>query len=108
MLYDNYTQVFTTDPKIKAIEDIKGKRVSVGAAGSGTETIALRVLEAAKLDPDKDIKRQQLAPAECVQAMKDRSLDVCFWSGGAKTRRSPTWQPPSRSRSCRPSRTWRR
>jgi TRAP transporter TAXI family solute receptor len=85
MLYTNFTQVFTTDPKIKVIEDIKGKRVSVGAAGSGTETIALRVLEAAKLDPDTDIKRQQLAPAECVQAMKDGSLDVCFWSGGAKT-----------------------
>jgi TRAP transporter TAXI family solute receptor len=84
-LYTNYTQVFTTDTKIKTIEDLVGKRVSVGAAGSGTETIALRILEAAKIDPDKDIKRQQLAPAECVQAMKDGTLAGCFWSGGAKT-----------------------
>jgi uncharacterized protein len=84
-LYTNFTQVFTTNPAIKSIEDLQGKRVSVGAAGSGTETIALRVLEAAKLDPDADIKRQQLAPAECVQAMKDGTLDGCFWSGGAKT-----------------------
>jgi TRAP transporter TAXI family solute receptor len=84
-LYTNFTQVFTTNPAIKAIEDLRGKRVSVGAAGSGTETIALRILEAAMLGPDNDIKRQQLAPAECVQAMKDRTLDGCFWSGGART-----------------------
>ena len=60
-IYTNYTQVVTTRGSgIESIEDLKGKRVSVGSPNSGTEVIALRVLEAAKLDPDKDIRRQQL------------------------------------------------
>ena len=47
-IYDNYTQVVAkAGSGIKTIEDLKGKRVSVGAPNSGTEVIADRVLEAA-------------------------------------------------------------
>jgi TRAP transporter TAXI family solute receptor len=85
-LYTNYTQVVATAGKgIERIEDLKGKRVSVGAPNSGTEVIALRVLEAAGLDPQTDLRRQQLGVAESVQAVKDGSLDAFFWSGGLPT-----------------------
>jgi TRAP transporter TAXI family solute receptor len=85
-LYTNYTQVVTTAGKgIERIEDLKGKRVSVGSPNSGTEVIALRVLEAAGLDPQADLRRQQLGVAESVQAVKDGSLDAFFWSGGLPT-----------------------
>ena len=85
-LYTNYTQVVTTaGAGIERIEDLKGKRVSVGAPNSGTEVIALRVLEAAGLDPQADVRRQQLGVAESVQAVKDGSLDAFFWSGGLPT-----------------------
>jgi uncharacterized protein len=85
-LYTNYTQVVTTAGKgIERIEDLKGKRVSVGSPNSGTEVIALRILEAAGLDPQADLKRQQLGVAESVQAVKDGSLDAFFWSGGLPT-----------------------
>jgi TRAP transporter TAXI family solute receptor len=85
-LYTNYTQVVATTGKgIDRIEDLKGKRVSVGAPNSGTEVIALRILEAAGLDPDADLRRQQLGVAESVQAVKDGSLDAFFWSGGLPT-----------------------
>jgi TRAP transporter TAXI family solute receptor len=47
--------------------------------------IALRVLEAAGLDPDRDIDRQQLGVGESVQAVKDGALDAFFWSGGVPT-----------------------
>jgi TRAP transporter TAXI family solute receptor len=84
-LYTNYTQVVATAGKgIDRIEDLKGKRVSVGSPNSGTEVIALRILEAAGLDPD-DLRRQQLGVAESVQAVKDGSLDAFFWSGGLPT-----------------------
>lgn len=84
-LYTNYTQVVTTAGKgIDRIEDLKGKRVSVGSPNSGTEVIALRILEAAGLNPD-DLRRQQLGVAESVQAVKDGSLDAFFWSGGLPT-----------------------
>jgi uncharacterized protein len=85
-IYTNYTQVGTTaDKGIESIEDLEGKRVSVGDPGSGTEIIALRVLEAAGLDPDNDIKRSQLGVDESVAAVKDGSIDAFFWSGGLPT-----------------------
>jgi TRAP transporter TAXI family solute receptor len=85
-IYTNYTQVGTTAGKgISSIEDLRGKRVSVGDPGSGTEVIALRVLEAAGLDPDDDIDRSQLGVDESVNAVRDGSIDAFFWSGGLPT-----------------------
>ena len=85
-IYDNYTQVVAkAGSGIKSIEDLKGKRVSVGAPNSGTEVIADRMLEAAGIDPKSGIKRQGLGVEESVQAMKDGSIDAFFWSGGLPT-----------------------
>jgi len=85
-IYTNYTQVGTTAGKgISSIEDLRGKRVSVGDPGSGTEVIALRVLEAAGLDPNEDIDRSQLGVDESVSAVRDGSIDAFFWSGGLPT-----------------------
>ncbi len=85
-IYTNYTQVGTTaGENIESIDDLRGKRVSVGDPGSGTEVIALRVLEAAGLDPAKDIKRSQLGVDESVSALRDGSIDAFFWSGGLPT-----------------------
>ena len=85
-LYNNLTQVATVRGKgIETIEDLRGKQVSVGSPGSGTEVIALRVLEAAGLDPDHDLQRQQLGVGESVQAVKDGALDAFFWTGGVPT-----------------------
>jgi uncharacterized protein len=85
-IYTNYTQLVSTSGKnIESIEDLEGKRVSVGEPGSGTEVIALRVLEAAGMDPEKDIKRDQLGVDESVNALRDGSIDAFFWSGGLPT-----------------------
>lgn len=85
-LYDNYTQIVTTaDSGIASIEDLEGTTVSLGSPGSGTEIIALRILEAAGLDPDADISRQQLGVAETVEALRDGTIDAGFWSGGLPT-----------------------
>jgi len=70
---------------IKTVADIKGKRASVGSAGSSTESIADRVLAAAGLDPMKDVTRDNLGVAESVGAMKDGKVDVFFWIGGVPT-----------------------
>jgi TRAP transporter TAXI family solute receptor len=85
-IYTNYTQIGTTaGAGISSVEDLRGKRVSVGDPGSGTEVIALRVLEAAGLDPDEDIERSQLGVDESVNAVRDGSIDAFFWSGGLPT-----------------------
>lgn len=87
ILYSNFTQVVTTTGTgIETIEDLRGKRVSVGALGSGTEVIALRILEAAGINPDADLGgRSQLLIDETVDGLKDGTIDAGFWSGGLPT-----------------------
>ena len=85
-LYPNYTQVIArTDAGINSIADMRGKRVSTGAPNSGTEVIANRMLEAAGLDPSKDIQAQRTELGKTVEGMKDGSIDAMFWSGGLPT-----------------------
>lgn len=86
ILYTNFTQlVASSESGIATVADLEGKRVSLGEAGSGTEIIGLRILEAAGLDPDSDIDRAQLGVAETVDALRDGTLDAGFWSGGLPT-----------------------
>ena len=86
VLYPNYTHVVTVEGNgIARLADLKGKVVSTGSAGSGTEVIALRVLQAAGLDPERDIRRQALSVNASVDAMKDDKIDAFFWSGGLPT-----------------------
>ncbi len=85
-LYNNYTQVAVrTSAGINSIADLKGKRVSTGSPNSGTEVIARRLLEAAGLDPAKDVTAQRLGLPESVDAMKSGSIDALVWSGGLPT-----------------------
>ncbi len=85
-LYDGYAQLITIDGTgINVLGDLRGKRVSTGAPGSGTEYFALRVLEAGGLNPDRDMRRERLAPAPSTDGVKDRRLDAYFWAGGVPT-----------------------
>ncbi len=70
---------------IETFEDLKGKRISSGAPGSATETQTFRLLEAAGLDKDRDVKRERLSVAESGSALKDRKIDAFFWGGGVPT-----------------------
>lgn len=47
--------------------------------------MAFRLLEAAGLDKDKDVKRERLSVAESVNAIKDGKIDAFFWVGGLPT-----------------------
>ncbi|MGH8669505.1 MAG: TAXI family TRAP transporter solute-binding subunit, partial [Burkholderiales bacterium] len=86
ILYPNRMHVVTTEGTgIKTIKDLKGKRVSTGSGGSATEVMAFRVIEAAGLDKDSDLRRERLGAAESVNALKDRKIDAFFWVGGLPT-----------------------
>jgi TRAP transporter TAXI family solute receptor len=86
VLYPNYTHVATTAAsRIDRIADLRGRIVSTGSPGSGTELIAFRVLRAAGIDPDRDIRRQALSVNASVDALKDGKIDAFFWSGGLPT-----------------------
>ena len=86
VLYTNYTHVVARQGSgIRAVADLKGRTVSVGAPGSGTELIADRVLGAAGIDPRKGITRHALGVSESAGALKDGKVDAFFWSGGLPT-----------------------
>ena len=86
ILYPNRMHVVTIEGTgINRMADLKGKRVSTGSGGSATEVMAFRVIEAAGLDKDRDMRRERLGVAESVAALKDRKIDAFFWVGGLPT-----------------------
>jgi len=86
VLYPNRMHVVTIEGTgIEKMSDLKGKRVSTGSPGSATEVMAFRVIEAAGLNRDRDMRRERLGVAESVNAIKDRKIDAFFWVGGLPT-----------------------
>ncbi|QTX31413.1 TAXI family TRAP transporter solute-binding subunit [Aminithiophilus ramosus] len=72
--------VTTTKTGITSFEDIRGKKISLGAPGGGDQVLTQMILAAAGIDPDKDINKQQLTQPEGVMALKDGNVDAVFWN----------------------------
>ncbi len=86
VLYPNRMHLVSVEGRgIGKLADLKGKHISTGSPGSATEVMAFRILEAAGIDKDKDVKRERLGVAESVNAIKDNKIDAFFWVGGLPT-----------------------
>ncbi len=83
-LYAEAVQLVTTDPNIKSVKDLKGKKVSIGAPASGVYFNAIDVLEAAGLT-EKDIQAQYQDFGQSADALKDGKIDAAFIVAGAPT-----------------------
>lgn len=84
-LYPETVQIITLDNSgIKSVADLKGKRVAVGAAGSGVEANARQILAAAGITYN-DIKVQYLSFAEAANSLKDGNIDAGFITAGFPT-----------------------
>jgi len=66
---------------VKTVADLKGKRVSTGAVGSGTEMTAKTLLRLAGLDPDKDVRCEPLGLSDTASAMADKHIDAALTVG---------------------------
>ena len=66
---------------IKSVADFKGKRISVGAAGSGVEFNAKQIMEGYGLTFD-DIKKSNLSFKESADGIQNGTLDGCFITAG--------------------------
>ena len=81
--YNNYIQIVASaESGIKTLEDLKGKRISVGAPKSGTELNARAIFEAAGLSYQDMGKVEFLPYAESVELIKNRQLDATLQSSG--------------------------
>lgn len=84
-LYPETVQIVAlADRGINSVYDLKGKRVAVGAAGSGTEVNARQILAAAGITYN-DIKVQYLSFAEAANNLKDGNIDAAFVTAGHPT-----------------------
>lgn len=84
-LYPETIQIIAlADRGINSVYDLKGKRVAVGAAGSGTEVNARQILAAAGITY-KDITVQYLSFAEAANNLKDGNIDAAFVTAGHPT-----------------------
>ncbi|MED4533591.1 TAXI family TRAP transporter solute-binding subunit [Metabacillus fastidiosus] len=84
-LYPETVQLVTTAKSgIKSIEDLKGKKVSVGAPGSGVYINAMQILEIYGLS-DKDIKAQNLSFDESADGIQAGNIDAAFITAGTPT-----------------------
>ena len=83
-LYAEAVQLVTVNPDIKSVGDLNGKKVSIGAPGSGVYFNAMDVLEAAGLTVD-DIQPQYQNFDESADALKDGKIDAAFIVAGAPT-----------------------
>jgi len=81
-LYANLTHVLVSaSSPARSLADVRGLRVSVGAAGSGTEQISRQLLEAYGLTYD-DIQPRYLSFSESSAAIRDGAIDVAIMSVG--------------------------
>ena len=81
-LYPEVVQIAVSkDSGIKSVADFRGKRISVGDAGSGVEFNAKQILEGYGLTFD-DIKKSNLSFKESAEGIQNGTLDGCFVTAG--------------------------
>ena len=84
-IYPNAIQIVTlANSDIHSLSDLVGKRVSVGAPGSGTEVSANTLLEANGISAS-DFNAQRLNFNETADALRNGDIDAGFWSVGPPT-----------------------
>lgn len=81
-LYPNYIQIATSAKKgINSIDDLRGKRVAVGAQGSGVESSARALLSALGISYS-EFTPDYLGFAEAADGLKTGKLDAAFFTSG--------------------------
>ena len=83
-LYSEPVQLVTIDPDIREVQDLKGKRISVGSEGSGVFFCAFDVLDAANITMN-DIIPVFEDFAGSTKALREREIDAAFIVAGAPT-----------------------
>lgn len=83
-LYNETVQLVTCNPEIKSMDDLRGKSVSIGAAGSGVYFNAMDFLAAYDMT-EADIVPQYLSFGDSAEALKDGKIDAAFVVAGAPT-----------------------
>ena len=79
---ESVTLLASVDSGIKAITDLRGRRVNIGNPGSGTRQNSIDALEAMELDYEKDMKAEGIDAAEAPGLLQDGRIDAFFYTVG--------------------------
>ncbi len=86
MLYPEVVQIIATeDSGIKSIEDMRGKKVAIGAPGSGVEANARQLLAVHGMTYDDLGKADFLSFTEAADQLKNKQIDAAFVTAGLPT-----------------------
>ncbi|AMY24271.1 TAXI family TRAP transporter solute-binding subunit [Rhodococcoides fascians] len=85
-VYENYFQVAVrADSTILAASDLRGRRVSTGAPGSGATVLSHRILDAAGVSGPDAVREVRLSMSSAATALSDNEIDAVMWAGGLPT-----------------------
>ncbi len=85
-VYENYFQVAVrADSDIRTAGDLRGRRVSIGATGSGATMVSQRVLEAVGVSGSAAVEQVELSMSSAADALADNKIDAVMWAGGLPT-----------------------
>ncbi|MDT3440620.1 TAXI family TRAP transporter solute-binding subunit [Pseudofrankia sp. BMG5.37] len=101
-IYDEYIHlVVPRDSPVRTLADLRGRRVSTGAPGSGTDLVATRLFTVDPAIDLADVTQRRLGVDESAKALADGTIDAFFWQGGLPTitvadlaSRFPVWFVP--------------
>jgi uncharacterized protein len=86
VLFKNWSEPYALKSSgIKTFADLKGKRISVGAAGGSMHKFMSMYLQAHGINPEKDVKLVYLPPMEAIDSIRDGQLDAVMEIAGIPT-----------------------
>ena len=86
-IYNDVLQIVVpAGSAIRAVADLRGARVAIGTENSGVAYVAGRVLAAAGLPGENDVRRARLSLADSIAALRAGEIDAFFWVGALPTR----------------------
>lgn len=86
MFYPEVIQIIANEGAgINSVEDLKGKKVAIGAPGSGTEANARQILAAHGMTYDDLGKADYLSFGEAADQLKNKQVDAAFVTAGLPT-----------------------
>lgn len=81
-LYQEPVQIITTDPDIKSVADLAGKRVAIGASGSGVFFNAVDILSAYGINAVSGISPVYQSFSESAASLENGGADAAFIVAG--------------------------
>lgn len=79
---ESVTLIAADDAGINTIEDLKGKRVSLGNPGSSQHQVVINILKAFGVDPDNDLQAETIYASDAPDLLQDNLIDAYFFTVG--------------------------